>query len=171
VNPVARESPRFLSVAGIVLAFIAVGPPVGGFFYFAGGVVASSFLQNLFTKGVLETIASIPGAILASVLVPVIAMPYSYIYGAVPAAAAGLAIGIPRMKYGRLNVPLVLAVGACVGIIYCLTLRHRPSEAGFPFNVGSLSSLGAGEYPLLGLTCMFATLLCWRFLRSYPDGR
>jgi hypothetical protein len=168
VSWAAPESSRLLSIAGIVAVFIAVGPPIGGFFYFTLGVIAPMLWHDLLTKGILETILSIPAAILASALVPVMAAPYSYIYGLMPAAVAGLVIGILRLRYGRLNVPLVLAVGGCVGIIFALTLRQPPSAAGFPFNVGSPSKLGVGEYPLLGLTCLFATLVCWRFVRTYP---
>jgi hypothetical protein len=167
---VTSGNSRSLNVVGIVLIFIGIGPLVGGFFYcLLGGVfqLFLFFLQGQPPKGFLELIVSVLMAVLMLVLAPIAAAPYSYMYGAAPAAVAGLAIGVLRLKYGELNVPLVLAVGAVVGIIYCLALPRLPS-AGFPFNVGARSGLGAGEYVLLGLGCVLATLACWRFVRSYP---
>jgi hypothetical protein len=101
-----------------------------------------------------------------TILVSIWSTPYSYLYGAAPAAAAGLATGMLRLKYGGLNVPIVLAVGAVVGTIYCLALPRLPS-AELP-KFAAQSGLGAGEYVLLGVTCVLATLTCWRFVRSYP---
>jgi hypothetical protein len=170
VSGVTSGNSRSLNVAGIVLIFITIGPPVGGVFYCALGTVAL-FLQNMPAKGFLEVILA---ALLFFfiVLASVVASPYSYIYGAAPAAAAGLAIGMLRLKYGELNVLLVLAVGAVVGIIYCLSVPRLPS-AGFPLNAVppntfAQAGLGAGEYVLLGITCVLATLTCWRFARSFP---
>jgi hypothetical protein len=153
-----------LNVAGIVLIFIAIGPPVGGVFYWALGAVAL-FLQNLPATGFIEIILSALLFVFL-VLVSIVAAPYSYLYGAAPAAAAGLAIGMLRLRYGVLNAPLVLAVGAVVGVIYPLALPRLPS-AEFPKFV-ALSGLGAAEYVLLSVTCVLATLTCWRFIRSYP---
>ena len=164
VSGVTPGNSRSLNVVSIVLIFIAIGPPVGGVFYRALGAVVL-FLRDLPPKGSLEMILSALWFTL-TVLAAIVAAPYCYLYGAVPAAAAGLAIGMLRLKYGGLNVPLVLAVGAVVGVIYPLALPRLPS-AEFPEFV-ALSGLGAGEYVLLGVTCVLATLTCWRFVRSYP---
>jgi hypothetical protein len=165
VSGVTPCNSRALNVASIFLLFVAIGPPVGGVLYCILGTVAL-FLQNLPPKGFFEIILS---ALWVLLMVPIsiLAAPYSYLYGAAPAAAAGLAIGMLRLKYGGLNVPLVLAVGAVVGVIYCLALPRLPSGS-FPIKVAAKSGLGAGEYVLLGVTCVLATLTCWRFLRSYP---
>jgi hypothetical protein len=165
VSSVTSGSSRSLNIAGIALIFIAIGPLVGGVFYSALGTVVL-FLQNLSAaKGSLEIILAAPLFFLV-ILVSILTAPYSYLYGAVLAAGAGLAIGVLRLKYGRLNVPIVLAVGAVVGTIYCLALPRLPS-AEFPKFV-TQSGLGAGEYVLLGVTCVLATLTCWRFVRSFP---
>lgn len=141
VSGVTPGNSRALNVASIVLLFVAIGPPVGGVFYCILGTVAL-FLQNLPPKGFFEIILS---ALWVLLMVPIsiVAAPYSYLYGAAPAAAAGLAIGMLRLKYGGLNVPLVLAVGAVVGIIYPLALPRLPS-AEFPKFIGQ-SGLGAAE--------------------------
>lgn len=164
MSGVTPGNSRSLNVAGIVLIFIAIGPPVGSVLYCALDT-AASFLQAFPAKGFLEIISAALLFFLV-VLVSILTAPYSYLYGAVPAAAAGLAIGVLRLKYGGLNVPIVLAVGAVVGTIYCLVLPRLPS-AEFPKFVAQ-SGLGAGEYVLLGATCVLATLMCWRFVRSYP---
>jgi hypothetical protein len=156
-SAVTSGNSRSLNVAGIALLFIAIGPLIGGIFYSTLGTVVL-FLRDVPSKGFFDTVL-----LVVTVLLSILAAPYSYVYGAAPAAAAGLAIGMLRLKYGRLNVPLVLAVGAAVGVIYALALPRLPSA-----EFAALSGLGTGEYVLLGVTCVVATLTCWRFVKSYP---
>ncbi len=160
VSAVMPGNSRSMNVAGIAALFVSIGPLVGGIFYGTLGTVFL-FLRDLPSKGFFDIILFV-----VMTLLSILDAPYSYIYGAAPAAAAGLAIGMLRLRYGRLNVPLVLAVGAVVGVIYALALPRLPSAA-FP-KFAALSGWGTGEYVLLGVTCVVATLICWRVFRSFP---
>jgi hypothetical protein len=142
-------------VASIVGAFMVVGPPAGCFFFLVTAVTVGEILQGSPFYKVLFLI-------LASVLLVISGIPFSYVYGIVPAAIAGLLIGMLQLKYGGLNWPLVLATGICVGAGYSLALGHLPSAR-------PLTKLSAPDYAIHGLACVFATFVCWRFVRNwYP---
>jgi hypothetical protein len=142
-------------VANIVGAFMAVGPPAGCFFF----IVASATVGNIVRGApISEVLIGIP----VSAIVFIFGVLFSYIYGIVPAAITGLLIGILQVKYGRLNWPLVLAIGICVGTGYSLAVGQLP-------NARPLTKLSAPDYAMHGLACVFATFFCWRFVRNwYP---
>jgi hypothetical protein len=149
-----HTSPSFLRGLGsIVGAFVAVGPPAGCFFVLVTGVTVGEILQGSpFSRVLVVTLASIPLVIAG--------IPFSYVYGIVPAAVGGLFIGIIQLKYGRLSWPLLLAIGICVGAGYSLALGHLPSAR-------PLTKLSAPDYAIHGLACVFATFVCWRFVRNW----
>jgi hypothetical protein len=102
-----------------------------------------------------------------SVVMVIVGVPYSYVYGIVPATIAGLLIGILQVKYGGLNWPLVLAIGICVGLGYSFALGHLPSAISGKFLLPA--RLSTPEYVTHSAACVFATFFCWRFVRNwYP---
>jgi hypothetical protein len=89
------------------------------------------------------------------------AVPMSYYFGATPAAAAGLVIGVTQAFVGRAGWPLALGTALVVAI----TVLERS---------GQLNSLGAPdqspfpEYPaIMVLTCLVPTMLCWGLVRGW----
>ena len=147
-------------VGNIVGAFMAAGPPAGCFFF----VIVSTTVGNILRGApISEILVGIP----MSFLMVIVGIPYSYIYGIVPAAIAGLLIGMLQVKYVGLNWPLVLAIGIGVGVGYSLALGHLPSAIAGKFLLPArLSTL---EYVMHSLACVFAMFVCWRFVRNwYP---
>jgi hypothetical protein len=142
-------------VGNIVGAFMAAGPPAGCFFFIVGSATVGNVLRG---APISEILVGIP----MSAVVFIFGVLFSYIYGIVPAAIAGLLIGILQVKYGRLNWTPVLAIGLCVGTGYSLAVGHLP-------NARPLTGLSAPVYAMHGLACVFATVFCWRFVRNwYP---
>jgi hypothetical protein len=87
------------------------------------------------------------------------AVPTSYYFGAVPAAVAGLVIGVTQAFIGRAGWPLALGTALVVGVAV-LKSSHQ------------LTLLGARdqspEYPaVMLLTCLVPTLLCWALVRGW----
>ena len=147
-------------VGNIVGAFMAVGPPAGCFFIFVATVTVGNIYRG---APITEVLVGIP----LSVLAVIVGIPYSYVYGIFPATIAGLLIGILQLKYGRLNWPLVLAIGICVGVGYSLALGHLPTAISGKFLLPA--SLSTPQYVMHSLACVFATFFCWRFVRNwYP---
>jgi hypothetical protein len=147
-------------VASIVGAFMVVGPPAGCFFFIAGGMTVGNIFRGALIS---EILVGIP----MSVLLVIAGMPYSWVYGIVPAAIAGLLVGIHQLKYGGLKWPLVLAIGICVGVGYSLALGHLPSAIAGKFLLPA--KLSTPEYVMHSLACVFATFVCWTFVRNwYP---
>ncbi len=156
-------------VAGIVLIFMLVGPPVGGFVFLVGRWIAVALLQTTRASGGwLEAIAYALVGVLASAFAAIAAAPYSYMYGIVPAAVAGLVIGILRLQYGRLNTLIVLFVGGGIGTTSSLVLSRLIGVTNSPINLLALSGFSVTEYLLYAFSCVIATLACWRFARSFP---
>lgn len=147
-------------VGRIVGTFMVFGPPAGCFFVFVAGVTVGNIYRG---APISEVLVGIP----LSVLVVIAGMPYSYVYGIVPAAIVGLLIGILQLKYGGLSWPLVLAIGICVGVGYSLALGHLPSAIAGKFLLPARLSMP--EYVIHSLACVFATFVCWSFVRNwYP---
>jgi hypothetical protein len=154
----AESTTSLAKVGNIVGAFMAVGPPAGCFFVFVAVGTAGNIYRG---APISEIVVGIP----LSFLVVILGIPYSYIYGIIPAAIAGLLVGIFQLKYGRLNWPLVLAIGICVGLGYSFTLGHLPSAISGKFLLPA--KLSTSEYVIHSLACVFATFFCWRFVRNW----
>jgi len=155
-------------VAGIVLIFALVGPPVGGLVLLIGRLIAATLLRTTpASEGWLETAGAALIGIFALAFAAIAGAPYSYLYGIAPAAVAGLVIGILRVKYGRLSPSLVLVVGGLTGAIYTVALSRLVTVTSWPINL-LLSGFSTADSVLYILSCMLATLACWRFARTFP---
>ena len=161
-------------VAGIVLIFMLVGPPVGGLVFLAGRwllfIVEGWFAGTLrpASGGLLEIVASALVGILALPIFAIGAAPYSYLYGIASAAIAGFGIGILRVKYGRLNPSVVLVVGGLIGLIYAVAMSQLIQATASTINQLLAASFGMSRYLLYVISCVVATFACWRFARSFP---
>jgi hypothetical protein len=137
-----------VQVAAIILLFILVGPPLGGVF----GVMLAT----------LSTISSGSSPKFGDFLMGLIMGPLlSYIIGAVPAAVAGLTIGIKQVYFAGAGWRFALGVGALVGI--ALVIYVGKPDAGKPWP-GAGYWLAGGGY-LVATT--FATLICWSIVKSW----
>ena len=172
-SPQSATMPPVRQVAAIALIFMLIGPPVGGVVFLVGRWITSAmFLQGgPVPGGRLEISAIALFSIFASAIVGIGAAPYSYFYGIVPAAVAGLVIGTLTAKYDRLSPLIVLVVGGLIGI-GCAVVLGRMVKVPASY-VGMVLTPGAGApeyvvYALYVLACVTATFACWRFARSFP---
>lgn len=152
----------FAKVGNIVGAFMAVGPPAGCFLVFVGSTTVGNIYRG---APISEVLVGIP----LSFLMVIVGIPYSYVYGIFPATIAGLLIGTLQVKYGRLNWPLVLAIGICVGVGYSFALGHLPSAISGKFLLpAKLSTL---EYFMHSLACVFATFFLLEICQELVSGK
>lgn len=146
-TPIARRVLRTLAIA---LVFLALGPPLGALaFFLAIGLV------NL-GHGVL------PEDLFTICLVALIyGVPMSYLFGAAPALASGLMVGLWQSSRGRVTLPGSVAIGALtgVGLAALSGTRVWPSPS-----VESSELLIGG---VLIATCLIPTVLCWLVVRRW----
>lgn len=156
-------------LAKITGFFVFVGPLVGTLVWLAGAVIDGLIFYDrpVPRLGPVETILALPYLIF-------LAIPYGYLLGALPAALAGLILSATQLRCGRLRWYFVVLVGIAVGVADIFigkqlvnllsarsVLQSRPNWEGFVFPV---------------VTCMVATLVCWRFVRNWyteivPSGQ
>jgi hypothetical protein len=144
--------------------FIFAGPLIGMGVWLAGAVIDGLifYQQPRPRLGLFETISVLP-------VVSFIAIPYGYLLGVVPAALAGLIVGAMQLRFGRLRWYGVVLVGAAVGVadifigkllVRLLVTANAPQPR---------ANWGSFVFPIV--TCMVATLVCWRFVRDWYTER
>jgi hypothetical protein len=146
----ARPSPaaRIGRLIAIVLVYVVLAPPIGAVIWVA--LVAGIGMPP-------EWDVAGPDLHWLTLLGLVYAVPMSYFFGAGPAAAAGLVIGITQSFVGRAGWPLALGTGLVVAIVV-LDRSGQGTFAGTPFP----------EYPaVMILACLIPTLLCWALVRTW----
>jgi hypothetical protein len=159
-----REFSPVRKVAGIAGFFMAVGPPVACLLLFIG--VAVGGLVIAIFQGTLNFEAA--RALLMFALLGIAGMPYSYVFGIIPAGVAGLLIGALQVRYGRLNWLIVLAIGACVGIAYSVALKNVLQFRLVPPTIPPNETIS--EHGVDILLCVVTTFLCWRVVKHwYPQ--
>jgi hypothetical protein len=150
----ARPSPaaRIGRLIAIVLVFVVLAPMIGALIWVA--LVAGIGLPPDFD-------GSDPDRHWLTLLGLIYAVPMSYYFGAVPAAVAGLVIGITQAFVGRAGWPLALGTALVVAVAVLqrsgqLSLVGAPDQSPFP------------EYPaIMILTCLVPTMLCWVLVRGW----
>jgi hypothetical protein len=155
-------------VAGIVLIFMLVGPPVGGLVFLVGRWIAAIVLEPGSSSNWLKIITIALMGVVLSAFAAIAAAPYSYLYGIVPAAVTGLVIGILRRQHGQLNTSTVLAVGGGIGIASSLALSRLKGVAAYGL-INPLSGFDVTDYVLYALSCVAATLASWILARGFPS--
>ena len=143
---------RIGRLIAIVLVFVVLGPPLGAVIWVA--LVTGIGMPP-------EWDAADQGLRWLTLLGLAYAVPMSYFFGAAPAAAAGLVIGITQSFVGRAGWPLALGTGLVVAIVVLERSGQEifvrtPDQSPFP------------EYPaVMILACLIPTLLCWALVRNW----
>src|SRR5262245_55783868 len=112
VSPEQRR--RENRLIGTTLAFIAIGPPIGmlTMFFFT----AADELLNTKILSFAEVVAFAVGAFV-TLLSSLLYTPWSYLFGAVPAALAGALVGYLSIS-DRFSWWLALLIGLAVGCLW-----------------------------------------------------
>ena len=135
-----------------MLVFVVLGPPLGAVIWI--GILAALSMPP-------QTDAADPSFTWFTLLGLLYAVPMSYFFGAGPAAAAGLVVGLAQSFVGRAGWPLALGTGLVVGVVVLErsgegALPAAPDQSAFP------------EYSaIMILACLVATLLCWSLVRTW----
>ena len=136
----------------IMMLFVVLGPPIGA-------VVAWMLLM-------INKIESPSDVLIEIVVLPfvaLIAIPIGYLYGAAPAAVAGLAIGIKQAFFGRTTWPVALGVSLVASAFFLEGLDVLDPGARFVFGDSVLPGFSA----IMIRACLVPTLLCWALVRSW----
>jgi hypothetical protein len=135
---------RIMRVLGIVMVFVLLGPPVGGI----------TFMLTAALIG-LGSGADLAGLTWVALFAVIYAVPLSYFAGTVPAAIAGLLLGIRQAYFGPATWPYAVGVGLLIGfgLLYMSGQRIGP-DADAPV-------------PVLLATCLVPTLVCWLVVRGW----
>ena len=145
---------RLVRFFEIVMKFMVLGPPIG----------AAAWLLLL---GITDSSSAAFIDLMTFPLAALIAAPFGYLYGAGPAALAGMAIGLKQAFFGRTTWPMALAVGLVSGAVYLEIIGPRMG-----FRVQRLDGSPFPEYPaMMILTCVIPTMLCWGLVRNWHFAR
>ena len=150
----ASPSPaaRIGRLIAIVLVFVVLAPPLGAVIW-VGLLAVIGLPPDWDVAGLDLHWLTLLGLIYA--------VPMSYYFGAAPAAAGGLVIGVTQSFIGRAGWPLALGTGLVVAIVVLERSREgsfaaAPDQNPFP------------EYPaVMILACLVPILLCWALVRDW----
>jgi len=135
---------RLARVFGITMIFVLLGPPVG-----AVAFMTSTALIGIVRGGDVSSLGWI------ALFALIYAAPFSYFVGTIPAAAAGLLLGIRQAYFGRASWAYAVAVGLLVGF-------------GTLFLTGQQLSIdNDAPVPIILATCLVPTLVCWLVVRGW----
>jgi hypothetical protein len=143
---------RIGRLIAIVLVFVVLAPLIGALIWvvLVAGIGALPDLD-----------LSDPDRHWVTLLVLIYAVPMSYYFGAAPAAAAGLVIGVTQSFIGRAGWPLALVTGLLVAIV----VLERSGKGRF---AGTPDQSPFPEYPaVMILACLIPTLMCWALVRNW----
>jgi hypothetical protein len=139
---------RIGRVLGIMLIFVVVGPPIGGIV----------FMMTTALIGFVEK-ADLSGLTWIALLAVIYAAPLSYLIGTLPAAAAGLLVGLWQAFVGPVTWLHALAAGLVVGLAVIVLTGQR------------LGADGNVSMPVILITCLVPTLVCWLIVRGWHIAR
>jgi hypothetical protein len=141
---VPTHSSRLARVLGIVMVFVLLGPPVGAIVF-----MTTTALTGMAKGGDVSGLGWI------ALFALIYAAPFSYFVGIVPAAAAGLLMGIRQAYFGRASWAYAVAVGLVTGF-------------GTLFLTGQQLSIdNNASVPVILATCLIPTLVCWLVVRGW----
>jgi hypothetical protein len=152
-----RERPslaaRLRRAMGILLVFVAAGPPIGGLAFLvlslveeAFGRVGSKFVPSF-------DLRMSPGETLFGIMLA------GYVVGAAPIGAAGLAIGIKQAFLGRTTWWMALGVALLAGVAFDVTFND--------FDLSTAREEFGVFQSVLILSCMVPIMSCWRMVRNW----
>lgn len=131
-------------VLAVVLVFVLLGPPVG----------ALAFMLTAALIG-LGRSADLAGLTWIALFALIYAVPLSYLIGAVPAAVAGLIVGIRQVYFGPATWPYAVGAGLVVGCGVLIVSGQR------------ITADSDVSLPVIMMTCLVPTLVCWLFVRGW----
>ena len=134
---------------GIVLFFMVLGPPIGGLTFILAGALSS--IRSIGDVGIAAVnIASILG---------VVFLFFSYVFGTVPAAAAGLLVAAAEARCGTVSWLMAVAIGLLVGIGDAAVMALM--------SLGSIRPLAVTPSGLAASIVIngVPTLICWAMVR------
>jgi hypothetical protein len=134
---------RAARAAGIVLVFVLIGPPVGGLVF-----MISTALVGLGRD------ADVAGLTWVALFALIYAVPLSYFAGVVPAAAAGLLVGIRQAFFGPANWIYAVCVGLAIGAAMLVLSGQHLFDNDAPMAI-------------ILATCLVPTLVCWLIVRGW----
>jgi hypothetical protein len=146
-----------LRLLAIVVVFAVVGPPIGGAVFFLSlGIIGALFADS--GPSGLEVVTRMAGLAVGGIV-------FSYLFGFIPAIAAGMLIAVLQLCMTRVPWYAVLVVGLCVG-------------AGFSNFFGSSMVVQVGlpvarpfAYLLNIFTCVASALICWAMVCNWHASR
>ena len=145
----ASFAKRLLRVFAVVLVFVLIGPPVGALILLL--TIAAFNMAN----------PDLAGLSWVAMFALFYGVPVSYLFGALPAAIAGLLVGLWQSFVRRPSWLFALGVGLIVGLGYLFGTGHPPSDA-------SAKEFEFWEYPpIFVLSCVGPTMLCWLIVRNW----
>jgi hypothetical protein len=142
---------RIGRLIAVVIVFVVIGPPVGA-------IVLVGLVEGLDRYGYpdLEGLDRHWVTLFDLIL----AVPVSYWYGTMPAAAAGLVIGVRQVFFGRATWPMALATG----FVVALAVLDRSGQHPFAAMPGNRSFPASA---IVMLACLVATMACWGLVRNW----
>jgi hypothetical protein len=144
---------RLRRLFGILGVFILIGPPLG----------AMVFMLTIALVG-LGHDADLAGLTWIGVFALFYGIPFGYLIGIWPAAAAGILIGLWQAFIGRSTVWLALAAGLLVGVGFQVATGQPVLPS------GDDTTTAREQGPIMIATCVAATLVCWLIVRTWHFG-
>jgi hypothetical protein len=157
---------KFSRLAGVVMIFALLGPPIGWFAI----VVSALFAEFLGFSSHSEPSAS---GVFFALWVGILP---SYIFGLIPAVISGVAVGVGRMVLHSFGLFHAIVVGIAIGLVIAwkpslfLTIFESfpggrqlgPSGNGIveQTHTKSLAKYATAAGPLI-LICLVPTVACW----------
>jgi hypothetical protein len=140
---------RIAMIAKVLAIFVVIGPPAGAFAFFVG-LSFYVFMQS----------GDVAGLLWIPLFGIIYAVPLSYLIGAIPAALAGLMVGVAAVFQFRPGLLFSAATGLAIGLglVYA---GGRPILVTTPENASDTISA-----VLLVGTCLAATLICCALARA-----
>jgi hypothetical protein len=136
--------------------FFAVVGPLAGLAGFLSVLLGASIIG--FLTGVSSHAAQNFAMIM---MLAVIGIPFAYFYGFLPSVAAGILIGLLRLRMMRVPWYLALLIGLCIGAVFTIAYRHD-MILGYPGEYGRWADHLLNVFP-----CVAATMICWAIVRNW----
>ncbi len=140
------------------LFFSFFGPIVGNVVYFLSAGIFGSILALLRLDILLAA-----KALLGMIILAVIGIPTAFMYGLIPAAVAGISIGLFYLFMNRVPWLVVLGVGLCVALPFSYYYENYTLMGGGPRGSAPF------RYSWDTFTVVVATLICSAMIKKVHE--